>query len=161
VAGIAIGYGLWFDYLDSLPGIGALYGGNLYYQPWNIIGHFVPSLFMLIMDPKKIELFFAAFLISTAVMDLPNWGMERLYLHHGYLWLQHGNTYSLSAWIGFYYSPFGSYGVWGGAFPTAAVMFWSVVARLGAAFGLIWYQDRLERHVGRDVRLLSLARGLK
>lgn len=156
VIGIAIGYGLWFDYLDSILGIGALFGGNLYYQPWNIIGHFIPGLFMLIMNPKKIELFFAAFLISTAVMDLPSWGMERIYIHHSYLWLQHGNTYSVAAWTAFYYNPIGLYGVWGGVFPTAAVMFWSIVARISAAIVLIWYQERTEREIGRELRFSEL-----
>ena len=98
---VSISYGVWFDYLDSLPGIGVLFGGNAKYQTWNIVGHFIPGLFMLLIDPRKIELFIAAFLVSTAVMDLPSWGVERIYAHHGFLWLQHGNTYSVKAWTAF------------------------------------------------------------
>lgn len=142
---VAISYGVWFDYLDSLPGIGALFGGNKIYQPWNIIGHTIPGLFMLILDPRKIEYFIAGFLISTAVMDLPVWGVERL-AHGGILWTQHGNTYSITKWMEFYYNPFGVYGVWSGTFPTASVIFVSVFLRLIGAGILIWLQHHLEKY---------------
>jgi hypothetical protein len=158
---VAISYGIWFDYLDSLVGIGTLFGGNIYYQPWNIIGHFLPALFLLLLDPRKIEFFLAGFLISTAVMDLPVWGVERIYAHHGYLWLEHSNTYSVSAWSQFYYNPIGTYGVWGSTFPTAMVMFWSVVGRLLAAGFLIWYQTKIEKEAGFDVPLLNMRYHLK
>ncbi|HEY7080814.1 MAG TPA: hypothetical protein VH500_14010 [Nitrososphaeraceae archaeon] len=141
---VAISYGVWYDYADSLDGLGDLFGGDLIYQPWNILGHFIPALFMLLFFPKKIEMFLAAFLISTVVMDTPIWGMEKLYLHHQSLWDQKGKTNSLYDWIAFYYNPVGFYGVWKGNFPTASVIFFSIVGRLGAAAGLIWYQHRIE-----------------
>lgn len=143
---IAVGYGVWFDWLDSVPGVGALAGGDKSYQTWNIIGHFIPGLFMLALDPRKIEYFLAGFLISTAVMDLPVWGIERLDAHHGTLWTQTGNTYSLTKWMAFYYNPIGTYGVWSGPFPTASMMFVSVSLRLLAAGILIWLQNHLEKH---------------
>lgn len=146
IIAVAISYGVWFDYLDSLPGIGALFGGDHIYQPWNIIGHFIPGLFMLMLDPRKIEYFLAGFLISTAVMDLPVWGVERVYAHHGFLWTQHGNTYSVIEWSKFYYNPFGMYGIWSGSFPTASVMFASIFIRLLTAGILIWLQNHLEKH---------------
>ena len=158
VVSIAIAYGAWFDYLDSLARAGELFGGNAIYQPWNIIGHFIPALFMLLFFPKKIEMFVAAFLVSTVVMDTPLWGVERLYLHHGALWNQSGDTKSLSDWIAFYYNPLGSYGIWDKAFPTATIMFFSIVARLGAAIGLIWYQHKLELRLKTPVSLKNMVK---
>lgn len=143
---VAISYGIWFDWLDSVPGVGVLAGGDKYYQTWNIIGHFIPGLFMLLLDPRKIEYFLAGFLISTAVMDLPIWGVERIYAHHGYLWTLTGNTYSVIKWSAFYYNPIGMYGVWSGPFPTASIMFVSIFLRLLAAGILIWLQHHLEKH---------------
>jgi len=158
VISIAIAYGAWFDCLDSLVGAGELFGGNVIYQPWNILGHFIPALFMLLFFPKKIEMFVAAFLISTVVMDTPLWGIERLYLHNGILWNQTGNTNSLAKWIAFYYNPLGFYGVWGSAFPTASILFFSIVARLGSAIGLIWYQHKLELSLNTRVSLKNMVK---
>lgn len=156
---VAISYGLWFDYLDSLPGIGKSMGGNMIYQSWNIIGHFIPGLLLLFLFPNKFEVFLAAFLISTMSMDLPWWGAERLYLHSGFLWDKTGNTYSLIKWITFYYLPWGNYPVWQPAlFPTATMIFLSIVLRLGAAIGLIYYQNKLEVELSRRVTLKEMVR---
>lgn len=146
VISVAIGYGVWFDWIDSVPGVGTLAGGDKVYQIWNVIGHFVPGTFMLILDPRKLEYFFAGFLISTAVMDSPVWPVERVYAHHGILWTQHGNTNSIVKWMEFYYNPIGNYGVWSGTFPTASIMFVSIFLRLLGAGILIWLQHHLEKH---------------
>ena len=94
VIGIAILYGIWFNILDSagyclnqeklqskscdekcviLP-VGNLFGGDLFYQPWNVIGHLIPGLFLVWWTPKKVELFVAGALISSVVIDSPLWG---------------------------------------------------------------------------------------
>jgi hypothetical protein len=90
IVGVAVVYGVWFNYLDSAAycevegtyknciSVGQTLGGNLYYQPWNIIGHCIPGLFLLLLSPKKAELFLAGVLISSAVMDSPLWGAMRL-----------------------------------------------------------------------------------
>jgi hypothetical protein len=94
VIAVAISYGIWFNLLDSLAyckqldnnnqfshtctSIGTIFGGNQLYQPWNIIGHCLPGLFMaLLFKEKKLELFVAGVLISTVVMDSPLWGRRK------------------------------------------------------------------------------------
>ena len=115
---IAVGYGIWFNYLDSAKycyqdntnnrkcaDIGGILGNNRIYQPWNIIGHCLPGLFLLLMTPKKWELFVAGVLLSTAVMDSPLWGVMRL-AHNLPLWHSvNGNfedTTNITDWIVFY-----------------------------------------------------------
>jgi hypothetical protein len=156
IISISIAYGLWFDYLDSIPTAGKIFGGNLIYQPWNIIGHLIPGLFLLLTLPDKFEIFIAAFLISTVVMDSPMWGIERIYMHHGVLWNQTTNTSDMANWILFYYNPLGTYGVWDGTFPTASVMFVSLAARLAVAIFLITYQSKIESEINRQVNLKQL-----
>lgn len=163
---IAVIYGIWFDYLDSLrysiphticstklcetmvTPVGDMLGGNIIYQPWNIIGHLIPGLFLIFYKPSKIELAIAGILISTVVMDTPLWGAEVLYLHpNEHLWIQNNvPTDNIMEWITFYYNPIGTYGVWGpgNSFPSAAIIFWSIVARIGVAGFLIWFQNKHE-----------------
>ncbi|HET7284518.1 MAG TPA: hypothetical protein VFI70_07515, partial [Nitrososphaeraceae archaeon] len=126
---VSITYGIWFNFLDSAAfcnpsenrlnctPIGQALGTNYIYQPWNIIGHCVPGLFMLLFSPRRIELFIAGILISSAVMDSPLWGVMKLNFHNLPLWHMEGNnlyavTWHLSDWIVYYYNPIGSYQVW-------------------------------------------------
>jgi hypothetical protein len=85
---VAFIYGVGFNFIDSLnycyndknlgyacKSVGDIFGGDLKYQPWNIIGHIIPGLFMLFYFRSKkeelaiVELFLAGILISTATMD--------------------------------------------------------------------------------------------
>jgi hypothetical protein len=85
---ISFGYGVWFNYLDSAKycsdngqiceDIGKILGGNSIYQLWNVIGHCIPGLFLLVMTPKRWGLFLAGVLISSSVMDSLLWGVMRL-----------------------------------------------------------------------------------
>jgi hypothetical protein len=155
IATVALIYGVWFDFIDSLnycynnngicKSVGDIFGGNLKYQSWNIIGHIIPGLFMLVYFRSRkeelaiVELFVAGVLISTATMDSPLWGAVRL-LHGTPLWHRidtpsppHDEPtrgppiIQFGVWISYYYNPAGSYGVWGDSFPTAAILFWSIV----------------------------------
>jgi hypothetical protein len=172
---VAITYGVWFNLIDSLAhclpssnnttfdhtctSIGTIFGGNGVYQLWNIVGHFLPGLFMALLFKKnKLELFIAGVLISTLVMDSPLWGIERKVVHGLPLWM--GNTTSdgnhthitewhIEKWVKYYYNPEGFYLVWDHywlfpGFPNAATIFWSIVGRAGAAFLLIWYFYKIE-----------------
>lgn len=156
---VSIGYAAWFDLLDSITdcpvkdipinckSIGEIFGGNQFYQPWNIAGHFIPSLFMFFFKPLRVEYFLAVFLLSTAVMDSPIWGAERL-LRGNLLWSEnHIPTTSIFEWIKYYYNPVGFYGVWDHDwllpnFPNAASIFWSIVARIIIVLLFIWYELR-------------------
>jgi hypothetical protein len=133
--------------MKDCEGIGQIMGNNDTYQPWNIIGHFIPGLFMVLLLPKKVELFIAGVLISSAIMDSPLWGVMKLW--HGFpLWHKEGSdyfapTWNLIEWIIYYYNPIGFYQVWKDywiwqGFPTAAVIFWSVVGRVAGAVCLIY-----------------------
>jgi hypothetical protein len=102
IISIAIIYGVWFNFVDTLSycyndnntckSLGQIFGGNLVYQPWNVIGHIIPGLFLLLYFRSQkeelaiIELFIAGILISTATMDSPLWGVIRLYGHGTSLW---------------------------------------------------------------------------
>jgi hypothetical protein len=154
---VSISYAVWFDLLDSIAdcpvkdipinckSIGEIFGGNQFYQPWNIAGHFIPALFMFFFKPLRIEYFLAVFLISTAVMDSPIWGIERL-SRGNLLWTEnHIPTTSIIEWIKYYYNPIGFYSVWDHDwlfpnFPSAAAIFWSIVVRVGAVSLFIWYE---------------------
>ena len=87
------------------------------YQPWNVIGHCIPGLFLVLWTPKQLELFIAGALISSIIMDSPLWGVIRLG-HQLPLWYldENGknfvNTCDLTKWISYYYNPIGSYPVW-------------------------------------------------
>jgi hypothetical protein len=160
---ISFGYGIWFNYLDSAKycsdngqiceDIGKILGGNSIYQPWNVIGHCIPGLFLLVMTPKRWGLFLAGVLISSSVMDSPLWGVMRL-THDLPLWNADENciihdTPSLLDWIIFYYNPIGTCQVWGDSWPiegqpTSMVIFWSIVARVAVAIILILKQERLK-----------------
>lgn len=169
---ISITYGIWFNLLDTLVycqnsgvsciSIGNIFGGPNFYQSWNIAGHFIPGLFMLLaFKQHRLELFLAAFLISTVVMDSPLWGIEREVAHGLPVWQGDAHldtskcpvgqpiTYHINEWIMFYYNPVGTTLVWDchwlfPNFPTGAVIFWSLVGRISAAILLIWYQERIE-----------------
>lgn len=159
---VSISYATWFDLLDSIAycpvsnipinclSIGEVFGGNHIYQPWNIIGHFIPALFMFFLKPLRIEYFIAVFLLSTIVMDSPIWGVERL-LRGNLLWTEnHIPTTSILEWIKYYYNPIGFYGVWDNDwilkdFPSAAVIFWSIVARLAIVILLINLESRFRK----------------
>jgi hypothetical protein len=182
---IAILYGLWFNILDSvgyclnqeklqpnscddrciiLP-VGKMFGGDQIYQPWNVIGHLIPGLFLVWWTPKKVELFIAGALISSVVMDSPLWGVVRIYEHALPLWhidmnqdiSSFSNICDINEWIKFYYNPVGSYGVWNimSGIPNAAMIFWSLVARSVGAGLLIWWQDRQEKE-GKEFSLPKL-----
>ena len=191
VIAVAIIYGIWFNYLDSAafcetPGrydnciaVGETLGGNTYYQPWNIIGHCVPGLFLLLIMPKKIELFLAGILISSAIMDSPMWGVMRFaHVPPLPLWHLEGDnpfaiTWSLLEWTVYYYNPIGLYPVWkdcwftiaGYCLPNAAMIFWSVVLRVALAALLIIWQKRQEDEGKefslKDIILLSSLRRRK
>jgi hypothetical protein len=184
VIAIAILYGIWFNILDSagyclnqeelqskscnekcviIP-VGNLFGGDLSYQSWNVIGHLIPGLFLVWWTPKKVELFVAGALISSVVMDSPLWGVIRLDAHALPLWYLNtpnaesfANTCDISKWIPFYYNPVGAYGVWSISigFPSAAVIFWSLVGRSLAAGLLIWWQAKQEKD-GKEFSLPKL-----
>ena len=174
IISIAIIYGIWFNFIDTLiycyndnsicKSLGQIFGGDLKYQPWNIAGHIIPGLFMLLYFRSKkeelaiIELFIAGILISTATMDSPLWGVIRLW-HGTPLWHlvntppapQNEPTtgpavVQLWTWIMYYYNPMGTYGVWGGTWPTAAMLFWSVIGRIAGAIMLILWQHRQEKN---------------
>jgi hypothetical protein len=169
IVSIAIIYGIWFNFIDTIiycynnnsicKSLGEIFGGNFYYQPWNVLGHMIPGLFLLLYFRSKkeelaiIELFLAGILISTAIMDSPLWGVIRLYGHDMALWhlvnsAQPHNepTSNIWIWIMYYYNPIGLYGVWDGPFPSAALLFWSVVGRIAAAVILILWQYRQEKN---------------
>src|SRR5437879_9845246 len=92
IISIAIIYGVWFNFIDTIiycynnnsicKSLGEIFGGNIYYQPWNVLGHMIPGLFLLLYFRSKkeelaiIELFLAGILISTAIMDSPLWGVS-------------------------------------------------------------------------------------
>jgi len=178
IISIAIIYGIWFNFIDAITycykdhgnndickSLGQIFGGDLYYQPWNVFGHMIPGLFLLLYFRSKkeelaiIELFIAGILISTATMDSPIWGVLRLW-HDEPLWhlvytpppIPHNGPTTgpaldqLWTWILYYYNPIGRYGVWGGPWPTAATIFWSVVARIAGAIVLILWQHRQEKN---------------
>ena len=81
IISIAIIYGIWFNFIDTIiycynnnsicKSLGEIFGGNFYYQPWNVLGHMIPGLFLLLYFRSKkeelaiIELFLAGILIST------------------------------------------------------------------------------------------------
>jgi len=176
---IAVIYGVWFNFIDSLNycpdnsnkkpcvSVGQMFGGDPKYQPWNIVGHMIPGLFLLLyfMSKKEelaiIELFLAGILISTATMDSPLWGATRLLLTGNPLWHcspceppppHNENTtgpplVQLVTWIEYYYNPVGSYVVWvpTAHFPSAALIFWSIIGRIAAAVILIVWQYRQEK----------------
>ena len=177
IISIAIIYGIWFNFIDAITycykdhsnndickSLGDIFGGDLYYQPWNVFGHMIPGLFLLLYFRSKkeelaiIELFIAGILISTATMDSPIWGVIRLW-HDEPLWhlvytppppIPHNGPTTgpalaqLWTWIMYYYNPIGPYGVWGGPWPTAATLFWSVIGRIAGAIILILWQHRQE-----------------
>lgn len=160
---ISIGYGTWFNYLDSAKycsddgniceDIGTILGGNSIYQPWNIIGHCIPGLFLILMTPKRWALFLAGVLISSSVMDSPLWGVMRL-THDLPLWDADKNclirdTPSFLNWLIFYYTPVGTCQVWKDSWPipgqpTSMLIFWSIIARVGIALLLILKHERLK-----------------
>jgi hypothetical protein len=178
IVGVAVVYGVWFNYLDSAAycevegtyenciSVGQTLGGNLYYQPWNIIGHCIPGLFLLLLSPKKAELFLAGVLISSAVMDSPLWGVMRLaHVPPLPLWHIQGDndfaiTWNLWEWTVYYYNPIGSYQVWedywlAPGLPTAALIFWSVALRIILAAVLIIWQNRQEEE-GKEFSLKEI-----
>jgi len=184
VVGIAVLYGTWFNILDSagyclnqaklqstgcdvkcdVLSIGAIFGGDQIYQPWNVIGHLIPGLFLVWWTPKKIELFVAGALISSVVMDSPLWGVIRVDGHDLPLWHiimneneeSFANTCDINKWIVFYYNPVGTYGVWDiSGIPSAALIFWSLVGRSVGAGLLIWWQAKQEKD-GKDFSLPRL-----
>jgi hypothetical protein len=105
----------------------------------------------------------AGALISSVVMDSPLWGVIREEGHNLPLWHiveteeNFVNTCDVDKWIQFYYNPGGSYGVWdiSSGFPSAAMIFWSLVARSFIAGLLIWWQARQEKD-GKDFSLPRL-----
>jgi hypothetical protein len=178
IVGVAVVYGVWFNYLDSAAycevegtyknciSVGQTLGGNLYYQPWNIIGHCIPGLFLLLLSPKKAELFLAGVLISSAVMDSPLWGGMRLaHVPPLPLWHIQGDndfaiTWNLWEWTVYYYNPIGGYQVWedywlAPGLPTAAMIFWSVALRIILAAVLIIWQNRQEEE-GKEFSLKEI-----
>lgn len=187
VIAVSICYGIWFNLLDSLAycqqlnnknqfshtctSVGTIFGGNQFYQPWNIIGHFLPGLFMaLLFKEKKLELFVAGALISTVVMDSPLWGIERKFFHGLPLWdgidvngtHKHKVAWRIGDWITYYYNPFGKELVWdegwfSNSLPNGAMIFWSIVGRIAAAVLLIWYQNKIESN-REDFSLKMLVR---
>jgi hypothetical protein len=176
IVSVSVIYGMWFNFLDTLvfcynnhticKSVGEIFGGNIKYQPWNIIGHIIPGMFMLLFFKSKkerdeiaiIELFIAGILISTAVMDSPLWGAVRIWWHHFDLWYitpppdpHQAPTTDIIKWIIFYYNPVGNYLVWDGSWilpglPNAAMIFWSVAGRIAGAITLIFWQYRQEKN---------------
>ena len=182
--GVAFVYGIWFNFLDSAAycpesnatgcnenckpiSIGQMFGGDSIYQPWNVIGHCIPGLFLLWWTPKKFELFVVSVLVSSAIMDSPLWGVMRLEQN---LPLWHinengenfSNTCSLLEWVSYYYNPVGLYPVWNTpmGLPNAALLFWSIVIRIIGAGLLIWVQARQEPEREFSLRKL-LVRAVK
>jgi hypothetical protein len=180
---VALIYGLWFDFLDSLAfcfdnaegtqtcvsigkmfgeNLGKNFGGNKGYQSWNIMGHIIPGLFVVLFYigtkhwKSAFELSIVGFLISTSIMDSPVWGAIRLYVHQIPLWHQVQDhqeaTSNITEWIISYYNPIGTYLVWDqhwifDNFPTSATIFWSLIGRLVAAAIIIYWQFRnQEKH---------------
>jgi hypothetical protein len=178
VVAVALVYGIWFNFLDSAAycpnqgekdcddkcspvSIGSMFGGDLVYQPWNVIGHCIPGLFLVWWTPKRLELFIAGALISSVIMDSPLWGVIRLG-HHLPLWYMNEkgenfvNTCDLGKWIEYYYKPNGLYPVWNtqSGLPNAAMIFWSIIGRSVAAILLIYFQSRQEK-MGKDFSLVN------
>lgn len=173
---VAIVYGLWFNVLDSAAycndktkpencvAVGEILGENNVYQFWNIIGHVLPGLFLALYFKKRLEYFIAGIFVSSAVMDSPLWGVARL-LHHLPLWHSEPNnpyaiTYSFNEWLTYYYNPIGYYQVWEDfwlfpGFPTASVIFWSILLRIILAGLLIYWQDKQERE-GKEFSLKNI-----
>jgi hypothetical protein len=163
---VAFLYGTWFNFLDSLvyclnlsdssqicKSIGAIFGGNMYYQAWNVFGHLIPSVFAGLRRPKDWRLYFAGFSASTVVMDSPLWGVIRLYWHHTTLWSggpggSHAPTNNFWDWVFYYYNPFGHYLVWDSPwpfapYPTAWLIFWSLILRgLFAVLLVLWQRSQ-------------------
>jgi hypothetical protein len=145
--------------------VGKIFGGDQFYQPWNVVGHLIPGLFLVWWTPKKIELFVAGALISSVVMDSPLWGVIRVDEHGLPLWHMNihenvksfANTCDINKWIQFYYNPVGTYGVWdiSSGIPSAAMIFWSLVGRSLGAGLLIWWQAKQEKD-GKDFSLPKL-----
>ena len=129
VVAVALVYGRWFNFFDSAAycpnqggkdcdeqyspiSIGSMFGGDLIYQPWNVIGHSIPGLFLDWWTPKRLKLFIAGALISSIITDSPLWGVIRLG-HQLPLWYLDGNgenfvnTCDLTKWISYYYNPIG------------------------------------------------------
>ena len=178
VVAVALVYGIWFNFLDSAAycpnqgtrdcneqcspiSIGDMFGGDLIYQPWNVIGHCIPGLFLVLWTPKRLELFIAGALISSIIMDSPLWGVIRLG-HQLPLWYldENGknfvNTCDLTKWISYYYNPIGSYAVWNtpSGLPNAAMIFWSIIGRAVAVVLLIVLQAKQEKK-GKDFSLVK------
>jgi hypothetical protein len=185
VISIAVLYGLWFNILDSagiclnhdkilsnscdnkciiLP-VGKMFEGDQIYQPWNVVGHLIPGLFLVWWTPKKVELFVAGALLSSIVMDSPLWGMVRVYEHALPLWYINSNVVmnsfsnicDIHKWIQFYYNPVGTYGVWDihRSIPSASIIFWSLIGRSLGAGLLIWWQAKQEKE-GKEFSLPKL-----
>ncbi len=197
ILGVSIAYGVWFDAIDSvsccpprysvtlansgaLPGneplripIGEIFGGNVVYQAWNILGHLIPAFALVMFYPKKFELFIAAALISSTIMDSPIWGIMKLYWHgddltknmpRDNLLCNRVHTRDFKEWIFYYYDPKGQCLVWNEAWPSkdylpnvpnGTVIFWSIVLRGAGAGYLIWHQNKKERK-GEEFSLLRL-----
>lgn len=179
VIAVGIVYGLWFNILDSAAycpdqvkkscdekcspiSIGSILGGDQIYQPWNVIGHLIPGLFLVWWTPKRLELFVVGALISSVIMDSPLWGVIRL--EHGLpLWYMDAkgenfvNTCDIGKWILYYYNPIGLYPVWDTpiGLPTALMLFWSIIGRSLAAGLLIWRQTKREKE-NKEFSLMKL-----
>ena len=170
---VSFAYGIWFNYLDSAVYcndlliniiedrcmyVGKLFNNNSLYQPWNIIGHFIPGLFLLLFLPKKIELVIVGVLISSSIMDSPLWGIIRI-ANDGPLWhmVEKENfveTNNLTQWIVYYYNPIGGHQVWKdswpiGGQPTSALIFWSIIARIVGSIILIKWEDKQDKQKKR------------
>ena len=188
---VAIVYGLWFNFVDSAAYcpdkmkqdanqkcvsigeiIGKTKGDNLnatkatnIYQLWNVIGHFIPGLFLALYFKKRLEYLVAGTLISSTVMDSPLWGVAKL-LHGLRLWHESfSSTDDFGKWLIFYYNPGGQYLVWektinifGFEFPTAAMIFWSIVIRIILAILLISWQNKQEKE-GKEFSLRNILLG--
>jgi hypothetical protein len=138
--------------------VGKLFDNNSLYQPWNIIGHFIPGLFLLLFLPKKIELVIVGVLISSSIMDSPLWGIVRI-VNGDPLWHMEGKvnfveTNNLIEWIVYYYNPIGDHQVWKDSWPikgqpTAALIFWSIIARIVGSIILIKWEDKQDREKKR------------
>ena len=72
------------------------------------------------------------------------------------------NTCSIGDWILYYYHPAGSYAVWNNplGFPSAALLFWSIIGRLLGAGLLIWWQARQEKD-GKEFSLPKLVLNIR
>jgi len=169
---VSFAYGIWFNFVDSAAYcndlllniiderclyVGKLFGDNSIYQPWNIIGHFLPGLFLLLFLPKKIELVIVGVLISSSIMDSPLWGIMRisqgLPLWHMQGELNFVETNNFIEWLFYYYNPFGDYQVWkdpiltwlSPGLPTSALIFWSLIGRIIGSIILIKVEDKQDR----------------